>query len=37
MSDALVDRTLVRLSAGVEGINDLISDFEQAIDKARTS
>lgn len=31
MSDASVDRTLVRISVGVEGIDDLIKDFDQAI------
>jgi len=34
MSDASVDRTLVRISVGVEGIEDLIRDFDQAIEKA---
>jgi cystathionine gamma-synthase len=34
MSDAKVDRTLVRLSAGVEGIDDLIHDVEQALELA---
>jgi cystathionine beta-lyase/cystathionine gamma-synthase len=31
MSDATVDRTLVRISAGVEGIEDLIQDVDQAL------
>jgi cystathionine beta-lyase/cystathionine gamma-synthase len=31
MSDATVDRTLVRLSVGVEGIDDLIRDVDQAL------
>ena len=34
MSDAEVDRTLVRISAGVEGIDDLIRDVDQAIELA---
>jgi cystathionine beta-lyase/cystathionine gamma-synthase len=31
MSDATVDRTLVRISVGVEGIEDLIRDMDQAL------
>ena len=31
MSDASVDRTLVRISVGVEGTEDLIEDLDQAI------
>jgi cystathionine beta-lyase/cystathionine gamma-synthase len=31
MSDATVDRTLVRISVGVEGIEDLIRDIDQAL------
>jgi cystathionine beta-lyase/cystathionine gamma-synthase len=31
MSDATVDRTLVRLSVGVEGIDDLIRDVDHAL------
>jgi cystathionine beta-lyase/cystathionine gamma-synthase len=34
MSDATVDRTLVRISVGIEGIDDLIKDFDQAIQEA---
>ena len=34
MSDALVDRTLVRISVGVEGIDDLIRDVDQALELA---
>jgi cystathionine beta-lyase/cystathionine gamma-synthase len=34
MSDRSVDRTLVRISVGVEGIDDLIRDVNQALDKA---
>jgi cystathionine beta-lyase/cystathionine gamma-synthase len=37
MSDPTVDRTLVRISVGVEGIDDLIRDFDQAIEVARQS
>ena len=31
MSDAIVERTLVRISVGVEGIEDLIEDVNQAL------
>ena len=31
MSDPTVDRTLVRISVGVEGIDDLIHDVDQAM------
>jgi len=31
MSDETVDRKLVRISVGVEGIDDLIRDVDQAI------
>ena len=31
MSDATVDRTLVRISVGVEGIEDLIGDMNRAL------
>lgn len=34
MSDPHVDRTLVRISVGVEGIDDLIRDFDQALELA---
>jgi cystathionine gamma-synthase len=34
MSDASVDRTLVRISVGVEGIDDLIRDVDQALELA---
>jgi len=34
MTDPHVDRTLVRISVGVEGIDDLIADFNQAIHEA---
>jgi cystathionine beta-lyase/cystathionine gamma-synthase len=34
MSDAAVDRTLVRISVGVEGIEDLIRDVDQALELA---
>jgi cystathionine beta-lyase/cystathionine gamma-synthase len=37
MSDATVDRTLVRLSVGVEGIEDLIRDVDQAMEIAAKS
>jgi cystathionine beta-lyase/cystathionine gamma-synthase len=37
MSDATVDRTLVRISVGVEGIDDLIADVDQAIKTAMSS
>jgi cystathionine beta-lyase/cystathionine gamma-synthase len=37
MSDATVDRRLVRLSIGVEGIDDLIQDVNQAIEIASRS
>jgi cystathionine beta-lyase/cystathionine gamma-synthase len=37
MSDPTVDRTLVRISVGVEGIDDLIRDFDQAVEVARQS
>jgi cystathionine beta-lyase/cystathionine gamma-synthase len=34
MSDPHVDRTLVRISVGVEGIDDLIHDVDQALESA---
>ncbi len=34
MSDPHVDRTLVRVSVGVEGIDDLIRDVDQALELA---
>jgi len=34
MSDPAVDRTLVRISVGVEGIEDLIRDMDQALELA---
>lgn len=34
MSDPHVDRTLVRISVGVEGIDDLIRDIDQALELA---
>jgi cystathionine beta-lyase/cystathionine gamma-synthase len=34
MSDPHVDRTLVRISVGVEGIDDLIRDVDQALQLA---
>ena len=34
MSDPRVDRTLVRVSVGVEGIDDLIRDVDQALELA---
>ena len=34
MSDPTVDRTLVRISVGVEGIDDLIRDVDQALELA---
>lgn len=34
MSDATVDRTLVRISVGIEGIDDLICDVDQALELA---
>jgi cystathionine beta-lyase/cystathionine gamma-synthase len=34
MSDASVDRTLVRISVGIEGIDELIRDVDQALEKA---
>jgi cystathionine beta-lyase/cystathionine gamma-synthase len=37
MSDPNVDRTLVRLSIGVEGIEDLKKDVDQAIAEATAS
>ena len=37
MSDRTVDRTLVRLSVGVEGIDDLIRDVDQAMETAAAS
>lgn len=37
MSDPLVDRTLVRISVGVEGIEDLIRDVDQALELAAKS
>jgi len=37
MSDPHVDRTLVRMSVGVEGIDDLIRDVDQALELAARS
>ena len=34
MSDASVNRTLVRISVGIEGIDDLIRDLDQALELA---
>jgi cystathionine beta-lyase/cystathionine gamma-synthase len=37
MSDPHVDRTLVRISVGVEGIDELIRDVDQALESAAST